>query len=141
MNVLSKITFQSNCNVLKDVRERVREICEQQDANKKITENIILAVNEACMNIIQHGYENNPNNEFTLLVALAEDKKSNKKEIVIQLIDQAEKIDPSKIKSRNLNDVKPGGIGVHMINELMDSVDYLVDETQKGNTLELRKIL
>jgi len=117
----------------------MRKTCEHQQVNKQITENIILAVNEASMNIIQHAYENNPVNEFTVVIATSE--KDHNKELIIQLIDQAEKIDPAKIKSRNLNDVKPGGLGVHIIHEIMDSVNYLNNDKNKGNTLELRKIL
>lgn len=139
MNVLSKNIFQSNCNVLKEIRELIRKTCEQQQVKKAITENIILAVNEASMNIIQHAYENDPANEFTVLIAIS--KKNNNKELVIQLIDQAEKIDPTKIKSRNLNDIKPGGLGVHIIHELMDSINYLQHDKNKGNILELRKKL
>ncbi len=139
MEVLSKITFPSKSDILKDIREQVRHICEQQQTTKILTENIIIAVNEASMNIIQHGYGNNPENEFTVVIGLA--GNNEKKEIIIQLIDQANKIDPSKIKSRDLDDIKPGGIGVHMIHKLMDSVIYLDDDRLKGNTLELRKTL
>ncbi|MFV2061638.1 MAG: ATP-binding protein [Gammaproteobacteria bacterium] len=139
MNVLSQKTFHSSSNELKDVRDQIRDICEKQNINKTITENIILAVNEACMNIIQHGYENDPKNEFSVLVAIADN--DNKKELVIKLIDHAKKIDPSKIKSRELDDIKPGGIGVHIIHKLMDSAVYLDDEKNTGNILELRKII
>ncbi len=139
MEVLSKMIFPSKSDALKDIREQVRKTCEQQQSNKTLTENIILAVNEASMNIIQHGYANDPDNEFTILIGLANSK--DKKELIIQLIDQANKIDQSKIKSRDLDDIKPGGIGVHMIHKLMDSVNYLNDERLKGNTLELRKTL
>jgi len=139
VQVLSQQTFKSNCNVLSDIRDLVRDICESNNINKTITENIILAVNEACMNIIQHGYNNDPDNEFSILVALSENNK--KHEIVIQLVDQANKIDPTKIKSRDLDDIKPGGIGVHIIHELMDSVNYLDDKGVSGNILELRKTI
>ncbi|MFV1984180.1 MAG: ATP-binding protein [Thiohalomonadales bacterium] len=139
MNAFSKKTFQSKCNVLKDIREYIREKCELNNVNNTITENIILAVNEACMNIIQHGYNNDPNYEFSVLVAHS--KNGNTREIIIQLIDHAKKINPSKIKSRELDDIKPGGIGVHIIHQLMDSVSYLEDKNFSGNILELRKII
>jgi len=139
LNILLKSNFQSSSSILKDIRDQVREICEQQEINNSIVENVILAVNEACMNIIQHGYENKPDHEFSIIVALS--KEANKKELIIQLIDHAKKIDPSKIKSRELDDIKPGGIGVHIIHKLMDSVVYLESQQDTGNILELRKIL
>jgi len=139
LHVLSKTTYQSDSNVLKNIREQLRSICELQIKDSTITENIILAVNEACMNIIQHGYNNDPNKEFSVLVALS--TTENKKEIVIQIFDTAKKIDPAAIKSRDLDDIKPGGIGVHIIHQLMDSANYIENGNLIGNILELRKII
>ena len=141
MDVISKTVFQSKCEALKDVREQINHICEQQRASSKIKNEIILAVNEACMNIIQHGYNNEPDHEFTMVISLSEHEISREKELIIQLNDQAKKVDPLEIKSRDLDDVKPGGIGVHMIHELMDSAEYVDHEGQLGNILELRKKL
>jgi len=139
VKVLSKTIYQSTCDVLKDIREHVSEICDQQKANYETTEKIILAVNEACMNIIQHGYDNEENHEFTITIYLTENNEA--RELIIQLIDQAKKVDPLKIRSRNLDDIKPGGIGVHMIHKLMDNVKYLDHQGSIGNILELRKTL
>jgi anti-sigma regulatory factor (Ser/Thr protein kinase) len=38
--------------------------------------------------------------------------------------DEAEQVDPCTIKSRCLDEVRPGGLGVHIIREVMDEVAY-----------------
>ncbi|MGH8100273.1 MAG: ATP-binding protein, partial [Chthoniobacterales bacterium] len=51
--------------------------------------------------------------------------------------DQGPEIAPEKMCGRALDDVKPGGLGLHLIQESMDLVEYKrVDET---NCLRLVK--
>jgi anti-sigma regulatory factor (Ser/Thr protein kinase) len=33
-------------------------------------------------------------------------------------------VDPSSIKSRDLDDLRPGGLGVHIMNSCMDCLEY-----------------
>ena len=42
--------------------------------------------------------------------------------IVIE--DDARQVDPEKIRGRNLEEIRPGGLGVHIIHQIMDSVLY-----------------
>lgn len=42
----------------------------------------------------------------------------------IVLEDEAEQVDPATIKSRDLEEVRPGGLGVHIIKSVMDEVKY-----------------
>ena len=38
--------------------------------------------------------------------------------------DRAKQVDPATIRSRDLSEVRPGGLGVYIINEVMDDVTY-----------------
>jgi anti-sigma regulatory factor (Ser/Thr protein kinase) len=42
----------------------------------------------------------------------------------VVLEDEARQVDPSKIKSRDLDEIRPGGLGVHIIREVMDEAVY-----------------
>jgi anti-sigma regulatory factor (Ser/Thr protein kinase) len=42
--------------------------------------------------------------------------------IVIE--DEARQVDPTRMKSRDLEDIRPGGLGVHIIREVMDEAVY-----------------
>lgn len=84
---------------------------------------IALAVDEALCNIMRHGYENKPDQPIWLAVWPVEEAGAPSG-IQIVIEDLARQIEPDKIKGRELHDVKPGGLGVHVIKEVMDKVIY-----------------
>ncbi len=94
---------------------------------------ILLAVDEACANIIRHGYHNRPGE--TLEVAAFHDKDINS--LIFQLLDYAPPVGAAKISPRELADVRPGGLGVYFIRQIMDAVDYLPPPPGYGNCLRL----
>ena len=51
---------------------------------------------------------------------------------------QGDFIDPKHIESRPLDEVRPGGIGVHLIKSTMDSVEYRKN-AHGGTTLSMMK--
>ena len=59
-------------------------------------------------------------------------------EIIIE--DDARQVDLDTIRSRELEDVRPGGLGVHLISEIMDDVVYEHREAG-GMRLLMRKRL
>ena len=85
------------------------------------------------MNIIQHGYKQNETGEIILEIY------KNSEEIVFRLTDFAPPVDKCTIKSRDLKDVRPGGLGVHFICESMDDIKYLHLPDGAGNILEMTK--
>ena len=82
---------------------------------------ISLAVDEALCNIINHGYGKRPDGRIWISVYETTNDPAGLK-IVIE--DRARQVDPSAIRSRDLDDVRPGGLGVYIIREVMDSVLY-----------------
>ena len=56
-------------------------------------------------------------------------------------VDFAEQVDRDTIKSRVLVDVRPGGLGVHFIHQVMDVVEYKDRDDEPGNMLEMRKTI
>jgi anti-sigma regulatory factor (Ser/Thr protein kinase) len=95
---------------------------------------LVLATDEACMNIIQHAYGEQNRGEIRLSLELQPDR------LIIELADDAPSIDPTKVKSRALNDVRPGGLGVHFIREIMDEMAFVYCG-ERGNRLRLMKRL
>jgi anti-sigma regulatory factor (Ser/Thr protein kinase) len=95
---------------------------------------LLLAICEACMNIIQHAYGKENAGEIRLHLALQHDR------LTIELEDDAPCIDPRKVEPRALADVRPGGLGVHFIREIMDEMEFLPCQG-KGNRLRLVKRL
>ena len=133
MELIERIHLLANADKLKPLRVLVRKISIQQGCLKEDLDSLVLAINEACMNVIQHAYGNDGNGE--IIIEFLEDEN----ELVVRIFDFAQKSDKRLIKSRDLDDVRPGGIGVHLIHEVMDKVEYIEGIDNVGNLLELRK--
>jgi anti-sigma regulatory factor (Ser/Thr protein kinase) len=58
----------------------------------------------------------------------------------IRIDDYGEFVDPTEIQSRQLDDVRPGGLGVHLMKKVMDSVEYAAN-AWGGTSLTLVKRL
>lgn len=97
------------------------------------TQFIILAVDEACANIIRHAYKGRPDGVITLSCSEKGDG------IEFLLTDTGERADASQWPSRSLDEVRPGGLGLHLIYAVMDEVLYRQGE--RGNELVLAKSL
>jgi anti-sigma regulatory factor (Ser/Thr protein kinase) len=85
------------------------------------------------MNIIQHAYRGQDDGQFMLEVG------RTKQALCFRLEDYAKPVDLESIRPRNLDDIRPGGLGVHFIREIMDSyhMGHLADA--RGNFLEMTK--
>jgi len=94
---------------------------------KKETRRIVLAVDEACSNIIKHAYGGDPGGTIAVTVEDGRDRFS------VKLRDRGRKVDPSTIAPRDLADVRPGGLGAHFMKTVFDAVSY--DTSQGEGTL------
>ena len=45
----------------------------------------------------------------------------------------------AKVKPRDLNDIRPGGLGTHFMRETMDEVEFLISPDGGGNLLRMTK--
>lgn len=132
MNRTIEIKIPSDPKYLKIVRRAVFHLCEIAGLSRRERNNSMLAVDEACTNIIKHTYKGATDKAINIKATIFDDK------IKFVLKDYGEKIDLNTIKSRKLDDIRPGGLGVHLIQSVMDEVIY--DNTQKnGNRLTLIK--
>lgn len=133
MNLIERIHLLSRPERLKPIREAVREMAVAQGCSPENLDCLVMAINEACMNIIQHAYKGDENGEIILEFFRDND------ELVVRIHDHADVVDKASIKSRNLDDIRPGGLGVHFIQKVMDVVEYSDRPDTKGNMLEMRK--
>ena len=131
--LLAQKTFYSQSNELQVIRQLVRELMEQQGCSEKVCNDAILAVNEACMNIIQHAYCGEADGK--IIIEILKDNNY----IVFRLTDFGPPVDKRKCKSRDLDNVRPGGLGIHLIQSVMDKMEFVEPPPATGNILELRK--
>ena len=95
---------------------------------------LTVAVSEAAANVIKHAYKNENDKPIFMNCRILEDR------LEIVLRDSGLKTDPEKIKSRELKDVRPGGLGVHIIKSTMDEVTY-DNSSEDANYLTMAKYL
>ena len=93
----------------------------------------VLIIDEACQNIIRHGYGGDSDQWIEIEIALEEFG------LVIILRDYADPVDEPRVQPRDLDDVRPGGLGVHFMREIMDEIGYLPSEGDYGNILRMVK--
>ena len=93
---------------------------------------IELAVVEGFTNIIRHGYGGRTDQRIDIRLEVPVGR------FRMEFVDWATFVDPSKIASRPLDEVRPGGLGVHLMKSTMDLVDYRKN-AQGGTTLVLEK--
>ncbi len=127
-----EIVIPSQPRYLKVVRCAIDHLCVLNNFPDRERQGITLAVDEAVTNVIRHAYHNDPNNQITVRCRIAPDA------LEIVLHDFGTSADPEKIRGRELSEVRPGGLGVHLIQAYMDEVRYEPDP-EKGNKLIMIK--
>lgn len=118
---------------LRRIRDAVRECVKGCGCDSETAADIVLAVDEACQNIIRHAYGGDPDGAIALEIEHRDD------ELVFLLRDFAPKIDPAQLKARDLGDVRPGGLGIPLIRKLMDRADFIPPPSGSGNLLRMVK--
>ncbi|MFQ5659852.1 MAG: ATP-binding protein [Gammaproteobacteria bacterium] len=130
---LFEIRFSAKPERLCLVRALVKRVAEEVGCNEDLGEKLVIAVNEACMNVIQHAYKGDESGEIVLEI------HNNGSQIVFRLLDYAEPVDLDNVNPRELDDVRPGGLGVHFIREIMDGCEMGHLDKGAGNYLEMKK--
>jgi len=133
MQHILKQYYQASPNQLVQIRQQVRQAVELCGCNADLTEKLVLAVNEACMNVIQHAYRGNHTGEITLEIL------NNDNKILFRIEDYAAPVNLSSVRPRDIDDLRPGGLGMHFIGEIMDDFKMGHLEDDIGNYLEMTK--
>jgi anti-sigma regulatory factor (Ser/Thr protein kinase) len=81
---------------------------------------LVLAMDEALTNVIRHGYQGRVDGDIWItLTGLTEPAG-----IRVEILDRAEQVDPQAISGRDLEDVRPGGLGLHLMRTLVDTFEH-----------------
>ncbi len=130
---LCKLSLRACAQNLRVVRRVVEVTTVMCGFSKPQTQDIMLAVDEACQNVVRHAYANTVNGDMVIKI------RRETSEFQVLIRDFAAPVDVAKIKPRDLDDLRSGGLGVHFIREVMDRIDYLPPPDGQGNLLRLIK--
>lgn len=134
---IEKKAFLVNSSSLKEVRTFCREVFEKLHIQEDLKDELVLAIAEAAQNIVKHAFKNSANPTELMVVQIS--CENNK--LQIAFYDRGTPVDPKKVKHREIDNVKPGGLGTFFIQEIMDAVEFKDGKKPWINHLVLTKQL
>ncbi|MGD9898883.1 MAG: SpoIIE family protein phosphatase [Calditrichaceae bacterium] len=130
-----EITIPAQMSYLVQIRDFVEHIGKKYRYDEKLVNSFKLVIDEACTNVIRHGYRDIKNGEITVKAI------ARRLSLTIVIIDQGRTYDPRQANTPDLAkyvDIgKKGGLGIMMMRKLMDDLQYAV--TERGNEFRLTK--
>jgi len=134
-HTIARIDFPADRNELSGIRTLVRSTLYESGVRPELCNLLVLAIDEACSNIIRHGYGREKDGPIGLQVSVRD------KELLFRLADCARRVDPSILSNSPSEPLKPGGLGIPLIRRIMDDVRYEKPPSGRTNLLVMRKKL
>ena len=106
---------------LAPLRAAVHDFAVAAGFPRAVADEVTLAAGEACANAIAHAAPGAGGGRLALRLECVGD------ELRITIADFCRTDDICRVRSRDLADVRPGGIGVHCMEQLMDHVEFAGD--------------
>jgi serine/threonine-protein kinase RsbW len=118
-----KLIVKSKTENLSKIRTFIQDITSAVGFTQKSIDNMMLAVDEACTNIIKHAYKSYPDGEIIIKV------KYEAKKLIITIIDYGKAFAPETVPEPDIQEYyrqhKVGGLGMYLMKTLMDDVEYI----------------
>lgn len=131
------MTLGSELGEIPRLMEAVASFCEQGELGADVAMEIELVLEEAVTNSIRHGFVDGDEHSVTVRMACAD------AELTLEVIDDGIPYNPLQRAPVDvdapLEERSIGGLGIHLIKNLMDEVEY--DRVELGNRLRMRKAL
>lgn len=132
-----QITRAAELESLQVFRGFITECCAKFDIPSDIVLDLKLAVDEACTNVIEHGYKGMDPGSIILSFRIESDR------ILVQITDFGHVFEPADAPKPDveaaLEDRPLGGLGLFLIYQTMDNIDY--QSSGDGNTLTFTKYI
>ncbi len=116
------LSVPSSTQHLEDVRRFVEAHAVEADFPANDVEQLKIAVDEACTNIIKHAYRGEDTHRIDIEVLIEKDH------FTVRIRDEGKTFHPETYKTpdilESIRSRRAGGYGVHIIRRLMDRVEY-----------------
>jgi anti-sigma regulatory factor (Ser/Thr protein kinase) len=139
--LLFDLALVSDPHLLSVVRAAIEKLTEVAGFSPPECRAITRAVDEALANVIRHAYGSKLDEriEISCKKITREIEGSKREALEIELLDWGAAMDPEKLNPRSLDEVRPGGLGLHFIRDSMDIVERR--RVEGANQLRLAKFL
>ncbi len=133
-----QLKVKSRTENLSEIRQFIQKHAKEAGISANVIEDIILAGDEACTNVIKHAYKNHPEGEIVVIVQYSD------KTFKIIIVDYGSSFNPERIPipdiRKSYEEKKVGGLGIYLMKKLMDDVKY-ISIPGKYNQVQLIKNL
>ena len=117
-----QLKLPSQSDNLSIIRELVTKVANSVGFSGDDISKIELAVDEACANVIKHAYGQNSDQIIDIVI------KIDSKKMVVEVSDKGKGFAPESLNFPNmkqyLNEMRVGGLGIYLIETLMDEVAF-----------------
>ena len=131
------ITLSNNVEEIPLLASFVDEVCEAVGFDMSTTMSLNLAIEEAVVNVMNYAYPHDTKGEVTIIA------KANDERLKFVIIDSGTPFDPTVKGEADITlsaeDRPIGGLGIHLVRKIMDSINY--ERIDGKNVLTLRKKL
>ena len=118
-----EISIVNDVSEIAGVADRIDEFCDAREIGPKITYALNLSIDEVLTNTINYGYDDDEPHRIEIALRKEADR------LVVVIEDDSREFDPSGPPPEvdfdaTLEDRAVGGLGLFLVHELMDRVDY-----------------
>jgi len=124
-----KLEFTSHTANLALMRNFVRKFLSRHPFTEKQRTLMVLGVDEACTNVIRYAYDLRDDQPIALSVEALTTC------VRMRLRDYGEQTPAEDMRGRAHHEVKPGGLGLHLIRNAFDKVDYILKPRERSSWL------
>lgn len=128
-----ELVVKSTTENLSKVREFTKRAAEECGFSEESTEKIVLAVDEACTNIIKHAYNYYPDGVINISIKFYDAK------FTVAITDSGKHFNPNSVPEPDIREYykqkKIGGLGMFLMKKLMDEVKYSTLSDNKNQVI------
>ena len=125
-----RLKIPSDPKYVSSVRALIGDLAQKNGFTNTKNNDLQLAANEALANVIEHAYGGQKGKVIFIYIIVT----FRNIEVIIK--DFGKKVNLNEIKSRPLTEYRDGGLGVFLINNMVDEVVY----TSQGGGTELKLV-
>lgn len=125
-DLVLRLKLSTNPELLSVVRSALMDLAGKLGFRAADCRALTRAVDEALANIIQHAYKGRPGHPIELLCRRIVDRSNGQERVGLEIVlqDQGVCADRKKLCGRPFDDIRPGGLGMHFIQEGVDVMQY-----------------
>ena len=123
---LLKLELRSHPTLLCVIRGALEPLIETLGFSGEHCRAIVRGVDEAVSNIMKHSYHGRLDQPIELYCNRLQRRTNGETELGIEILlfDCGAAVDTTKLPARPLDEIRPGGLGLHIIRGSMDTVQY-----------------